>query len=166
MSILPVYLLKQGPLKGLFLGDPPQGPGYPTKVLIEVISNSIHNFSWVLVAVQSKFAWDIKLKMGNYDLPKGMSPNDYVTFESILSELKMTHQNKNLLDHMSSELARNTNEDWWVRVGCLITTAIASGALILSRIKKIRDTLKWKTSGRDQLGNPTTALPMFQSHLS
>ena len=166
MSILPVYLLKQGPLKGLFLGDPPQGLGYPTKVLVEVISNSIHTFSWVLVTVQSKFTWDINLKMRNYDLPKGMSPNDYVTFESILTELKLAHQNKNLLDHMSSELTRNTNEDWWVRVGCLITTAIASGALILSRIKKLRDILKWKTSGRDQLGTSGTALPMFQAHLT
>ena len=118
------------------------------------------------MTTNSKFAWDIKLKMGNYDLPKGMSPNDYVTFESILSELKMTHQNQHRIDHVSSELARNSSEDWWVRIGCVITSAIATGALILSKIKKIRETLKWKTAGRDQLGNPTTALPMFQSHLS
>ena len=123
-------------------------------------------FSGVLVAVHSKLNWDINLKMRNYDLPKEMSPNDYVTFESILTELKLAHQNKNLLDHMSSELARNTNEDWWVRVGFLITTAIASGALTLSRIKKLWDILKWKTSGRDPLGAPGTALPMFQAHLS
>ena len=145
---------------------PPQALGYPIKVLVKIGSNSIPIFSWVLVAVQSKLNWDINLKMRNYDLPKGMSSNDYWTFESILTELKLAHQNKNLLDHMSSELTKNTNEDWWVRVGCLITTAIASGALILSRIKKLRDILKWKTSGRDPLGTSETALPMFQAHLT
>ena len=92
------------------------------------------------MTAHSKFAWDIKLKIGNYDLPKGVAPNDYVTFEAILNELKMTHQNQHRIDHVSSELARNSTEDWWVRIGCVITSAIATGALILSKIKKIRET--------------------------
>ena len=123
-------------------------------------------FSEVLVAVHSKLNRGIELKMKNYDIPKGMAPNSYVTFENILTELQLAHQNKNLLEHLNSELTKNSNEDWWVRVGFLVTTAIASGALILSRIKKLRDILRWNTRGRDPLGASGAALPMFQSHLT
>ena len=123
-------------------------------------------FSGILVAVHSKINWGIELKMKNYDLPKGMSLNSYATFDSILTELQLAHENKNHLQHLNNELAKNSSEDWWVRVGFLATTAIASGVLILSRIRKLRDILRWNTNRGDPLGANGASLPMFQSHLT
>ena len=156
-----------GSPEGLILRWPPKGfRGYSIKVPMKIYSNSMIIFSEVLVAVHSKLNRGIELKMKNYDIPKGMAPNSYVTFENILTELQLAHQNKNLLEHLNSELTKNSNEDWWVRVGFLVTTAIASGALILSRIKKLRDILRWNTNRRDPLGASGASLPMFQSHLT
>ena len=89
-----------------------------------------------------------------------------MTFENILTELQLAHQNKNLLEHLNSELTKNSNEDWWVRVGFLVTIAIASGVLILSRIRKLRDILRLNTNRGDPLGANGASLPMFQSHLT
>ena len=116
----------------------------------------------------SKMDWGAHFNIdleSNYNIPKGMQIRSYTTFESILEELRMSHSNKKRTLNLGQELARNNNNDFWMRVGLCASSILISGALLLTKLRKIRELVR-RSNKTDPLSASGVNLPMCQARLA
>ena len=115
----------------------------------------------------SKIDWGVDIKVGNnYNIPKGMLPTSYTTFESIMEELKLSHENRQHLQLLGQELAKNTSHDFWVRIGVCASSVIVSGVLLMTKLRRIRELIRRNNNRVDPLASNGISLPMYQAHLT
>ena len=117
--------------------------------------------SWIC-STQARVDWraSFGLQLGSsYNLPDGVGLSSYVTFDHILFELKMSHQNEKKITALAQELSKNTASDFLMKMGLVVNGVLFIVAAFPSQLKKIKEIAKER---RTQTAAPI-ALPMYQA---
>ena len=102
-------------------------------------------YSYLLACCTCKINWraSFGVTLGTpYNLPEGLSWDDYVQFKHYIQEANLVHANQKKLEAIAEDLQKNAYEDLWVKLImaalgiCLVLWAI------LSQIQKIKNKAK------------------------
>ena len=79
--------------------------------------------------VTPRFDWRANFNLdvrSSYSLPQGVGLSSYVTFESILKELQLSHSNEKKLQTLAHELTKNSSGDYMMKVGLCVSSALVT----------------------------------------
>ena len=119
--------------------------------------------------VTPRFDWRANFKIdvrSSYSLPQGMGLSSYVTFESILKELQLSHSNEKKPQTLAHELTKNSSGDYMMKVGLCVATALITTVLLLTQLRKIKELAQRKTNTAGPIAAGAISLPMYQAKIA